>query len=64
MVYMDGITIFSKLYEEHIEHLKLPFEKCMKYEISLNPNESQFTPRKGKLLGNIVSHEGVKIDLK
>ena len=36
--------------------------KCKQFGISLNPNKSQFSLRKGKLLGHIVSVEGVKID--
>lgn len=31
VVYLDDITVFSKIDEEHIEHLKLTFEKCRKY---------------------------------
>ena len=34
-----------------------------RYGISLNPKKSRFTLKEGKLLGHIVSAEGVKIDL-
>ena len=64
VVYLDDIIVFSKTDEEHIEHLKLTFEKCRKYGLSLNPKKSQFTLRKGKLLGHIVTQEGVRIDPK
>ena len=36
--------------------------KCRKFGISLNPKRYQFALSKGKLLGYIVSTEGVKID--
>lgn len=36
VVYLDDIIVFSKNDEEHIEHLKLNFEKCKKYGLSLN----------------------------
>ena len=36
--------------------------KCRRFGISLNPKKSQFSLREGKLLGHIVSVEGVKID--
>ena len=37
--------------------------KCRKFGISLNLKKSQFALSKGKLLGHIVSAEGVNIDL-
>eukprot|EP00253_Pinus_taeda_P009640 PITA_09640 len=64
VVYLDDITVFSKTDEEHILHLKITFEKCIRYGLSLNPKKSQFALSKGKLLGHIVAHEGVKIDPK
>jgi len=62
VIYLDHITIFSKSDEEHLEHLKKTFEKCRKYGISLNSKKSIFSLEEGKLLGNIVSRDGVKID--
>lgn len=64
VVYLDDITVLSKIDEEHILHLKVTFEKCRRYGLSLNPKKSQFVLSEGKLLGHIVAHEGVKIDPK
>ena len=36
--------------------------KCKNYGISLNPNKSLFSMKEGKILGHIVSTEGVKIE--
>ena len=55
VVYLDDITVFSKTDEEHILHLKLTFEKCRRYGISLNPKKCQLTLSEGKLLGHIVA---------
>ena len=38
------------------------FLKCRGFGISLNPKKSLFAMKEGKLLGHIVSAEGVKID--
>lgn len=40
VIYLDAITIFSKTDEEHILHLKLTFEKCRRYGLSLNPEKT------------------------
>lgn len=63
VVYLDDITIFTKTDEEHILHLKLTFDKCRRYGLSLNPKKYQFALSEGKLLGHILV-QGVKIDPK
>ena len=35
---------------------------CRKYGISLNPKKSLFSLEEGKLLGHIISKEGIRID--
>ena len=62
VIYLDGITVFSASDEDHLQHLKQTFEKCRKYNISLNPKKSHFSMEEGKLLGDIVLPEGIKID--
>jgi hypothetical protein len=62
VIYLDDITVFSTSDEEHLQHLKQTFKKCRRYGISLNPKKSHFSMEEGKLLGHIVSPEGIKID--
>jgi hypothetical protein len=62
VVYMDDITVFSKSDREHYCHLRKVFLKCRSFGISLNPKKSMFAMQEGKLLGHIVSAEGVRID--
>ena len=40
------------------------FKKCRKFGISLNPKKSLFSMKEGKLVGHIISWEGIKIDPK
>jgi hypothetical protein len=61
-IYLDDITVFSKSDKEHYHHLKKVFLKCRKFGLSLNPKKSLFYMKEGKLLGHIVSAEGVRID--
>jgi hypothetical protein len=42
--------------------LRNAFLKCRRYGISLNPKKSNFSLKEGKLLGRIVSADGVRID--
>jgi hypothetical protein len=64
VIYLDDLTVFSKSDEDHLLHLKQTFEKCQKFGLSLNPKKSHFAMQEGKLLGHIVSWDGIKIDPK
>ena len=64
MIYLDDITVYSKIDEEHLAHLRKVLEKCIKYGLSLNPKKTLFGLQEGKLLGHIISEEGIRIDPK
>ena len=64
VIYLDDLMVFSKTDEEHLIHLKQTFEKCRRYGLSLNPKKSHFAMWEGKLLGHIVSKDGIRIDPK
>ena len=62
VIYLDDITVYSKNRRNHVNHLKNIFERCRKFEISLNPKKCYFALLEGKLLGFIVSKKGIHID--
>jgi hypothetical protein len=62
VIYLDDITVFSKSNKEHDQHLRKVFLKCRRIGLSLNPKKSLFSMQEGKLLRNIISVEGVRID--
>ena len=62
VIYLDDITMFSSSNEKHLQHLGIIFLKSMKFGISLNPKKSHFSLEEGKLLGHIISKDGIKID--
>ena len=62
MIYLDDITVFLQSDEEHLKHFKQTFLKCRKYGLSLNRKKSHFAVQEGKLLGHLVSADGIRID--
>ena len=62
VLYLDDLTVFSNSDEEHLYHLKIAFQRCRKYGVSLNPKKSLFAMDEGKLLGHIISKDGIHID--
>ena len=63
-IYQDDLTFFSKERCDHTKHSKKIFERRRKFEISLSPKKLVFKVDKGKLIGKIITKEGIKIDPK
>lgn len=63
-VYMDDLCLHSGKRDQHIDNLKLIFGKCRVYRICLNREKCVFMVRQGKILGHIVSKNGISIDFK
>ena len=59
---MDDLCVHTLVQKEHIEHLCLVFEKCRVYCICSNPDKCKFMVRQGKILGHIVSANGISTD--
>jgi hypothetical protein len=55
------MTVYLGSDEEHLKHLRRTFENCRKFSISLKIKKSNFGMEEGKLLGHIISKEGIKI---
>ena len=62
VIYLDDISVYSKIDEEHLVHLRTVFERCRNFGLSLNPKKTLFGLQECKLLGHIISEEGIKID--
>ena len=58
-IYQYDLTVFSKEIYDHIRHLRKVFEICKNFGISLNPTKSILGIDEGKLLGHIISKDGV-----
>lgn len=61
-IYQYDLIAYSKKEKYHVTHQKKIFLKALEYGISLNLKKCHFFVTEGKLLGNIVSKEGVRID--
>jgi hypothetical protein len=61
-IYQDDLTVFSKDGKTHINHLRQVLDRCREFGISLNPAKSVFGVTEGKLLGHIITKDGVKLD--
>ena len=61
-MYVDDIITKLKASEDHTTRLQKLFDRLRKYQLKLNLSKCTFEATSGKLLGFIVSEEGIKVD--
>ncbi|CAC5400202.1 unnamed protein product [Mytilus coruscus] len=62
LVYVDDILVFSRSFEEHLNHLQLVFDKLTSAGLTLKPGKCLFARKEVIYLGHTISKEGVKVD--
>jgi hypothetical protein len=60
--YLDNLPAHSSNRSDHIDHLRAIFLRCRFYRIRLNPHKCIFAVESGRLLGFIVSKDGITVD--
>ena len=61
-VYVDDMIAKARSPQEHIVNLRKLFERLRKYKLKLNPAKCTFGATSGKLLGFVVSENGIEVD--
>lgn len=60
--YLDDLLIFSKTFEEHIDHIGKVLDKLSKAGVKLTAPKCDLFKRSVKYLGRIISEKGYKMD--
>ncbi|KAE8895364.1 hypothetical protein PF005_g4105 [Phytophthora fragariae] len=60
VVYLDDIVVFSANEEEHLEHLRIVFERLARYGVTLNGKKCHILRKEFDYLGYTLSAEGIK----
>jgi len=62
VVYIDDILIYSKDFEEHMEHIRKVFDKLREAELMIKLKKCKFCEGNIEYLGHIVGRDGLKPD--
>ena len=62
LVFFDDILIYSKSWEEHVQHVGRVLQLLKEKEMYAKPSKCFFGIKEVDYLGHIVSHEGIKLD--
>ena len=60
--YLDEFPAHSQQRDHHVDNLRAIFLRCRHYNIRLNPHKCVLCFEIGRLLGFIVSNDGIHID--
>lgn len=62
LVFFDDILIYSRTFEEHVQHIRMVFELLAKDQWKVKISKCSFAQRQVSYLGHIISVNGVATD--
>ena len=62
LCYIDDILIFSKTFEDHLEHISQVFQRLKEAKLTLKPSKCHFAVPKVTYLGHNISKSGIELD--
>ena len=60
LVYIDDVIIFSGSFEQHLQRIRLVFDRLRSAGLTLKPRKSFFGQKRIKFLGHYVSENGIE----
>ena len=62
LCYVDDVIIYSKTFDEHLNHISEVFDRIRQARLKLSPNKCSFAKSKLRYLGHVISKSGIEAD--
>ncbi|GFV93573.1 retrovirus-related Pol polyprotein from transposon 297 [Trichonephila clavipes] len=62
LVYLDDIVVLSETFEQHIEDLRMVFDRLKKFKLCANRKKCKFVCSRVKYLGLWITPKGIEVD--
>jgi hypothetical protein len=60
LIYLDGVIVYSKNFEERVQRLNLVLERIVEAGLKLKPEKCEILRSKVVFLGHVVSEKGIE----
>ena len=60
--YVDNLVVKTKKRKDHLQDLRIVFNRLRKYQLKMNPLKCTFGITSENFLGFIVKHQGIEVD--
>ena len=60
--YVDDLVVKTEKRRDHLQDLRIVFNRLRKYQLKMNPLKRAFGVTFGKFLSFIVRHRGIEVD--
>ena len=64
VVFIDDILVYSKMEEEHDEHLRIVLQMLRKHKLYAKFDKCDFYQKEIQYLGHVISVEGIVVDVE
>ena len=62
LIYLDDVLVYSRTFRDHLDHLRLVFDRFREAGLKLKPKKCHFGQKSVKFLGHVISKDGVQRD--
>ena len=62
LIYLDDVLVYSRTFSDHLDHLRLVFDRFREAGLKLKPKKCHFGQKSVKFLGHVISKHGVQPD--
>lgn len=62
LIYLDDVLVYSRTFDEHLQHLRLVLERFRESGLNLKPSKCHFGQKQVNYLGHVITSEGIQPD--
>ena len=62
MIYLDDVLVYSRTFEDQLQHLRLVFDRFREAGLKPKPKKCHFGQKSVHFMGRVISKNGVQSD--